>query len=140
MATGSKAGRRIPLLATAVIFGALILVAHIVTLSIVPPVGSELLTFLTGTPLEFSLPRNELRDMGLHAAMFTLFTLSYRLSWIGSGPHIRLATLVVCSGWGVLCECLQIFIQRRDFSGLDLAVNALTPMIIVGIVRLFEKK
>ena len=122
------------------ILGALILIAHIITLRIIPIVGSELVTLFAGTPLEFSLPRNELRDLGLHMAMFSLFTLSYRLSWCGSGPGIRLATILVCSGWGVLCESLQLFIHRRDFSWLDMSVNVLTPLIIVGLTRLFERR
>ncbi len=124
----------------AIICGALILVAHIITLRILPIVGTELITFLTGTRFEFSLPRNELRDLGLHMGMFTLFTLFYRFSWRGSGPQVRLATIVMCSGWGVFCETLQLWIQRRDFSWLDMSVNVLTPLIIVGITRLFERK
>ncbi|MCB1188485.1 hypothetical protein KDL29_15090 [bacterium] len=140
MATGPSAMRRIPLLALASILGALILVAHIITLGILPNIGMELVTFLAGTRFEFSIPRNELRDLGLHMGMFTLFTLSYRLSWRSGGPAVRLATIMLCSGWGMFCESLQIFIHRRDFSLLDLGVNMLTPMLVVGLTRLFERK
>ncbi|MEZ5339373.1 MAG: hypothetical protein R3F46_14070 [bacterium] len=140
MATRLAASRRMPMLAAASIIGALILVAHIITLRIVPQLGTELVTLLAGTPLEFSIPRNELRDLGLHVAMFSLFTLSYRLSWRGSGPAVRWATFLLCSGWGAFCESLQIFIHRRDFSPLDLSVNMLTPLLLIGIIRLFEKK
>lgn len=132
--------RRIPLLVLAIVLGALILVAHIITLSIVPQLGTELVYFLSGTRFEFSIPRNELRDLGLHFAMFSLFTLAYRLSWAASGPAIRLVTVLMCSGWGVLCESLQVFIDRRDFSWLDMSVNVLTPVVVVGITRLFERR
>jgi hypothetical protein len=129
-----------PFLTVAIVIGALILIAHIITLRIVPRIGDELITLFAGWPIEFSMPRSELRDLGLHASMFTLFTLCYRLSWRGSGPGIRLATIMVCSGWGMLCESLQLGIQRRDFSFIDMAVNALTPLIIVGLIRLFERR
>ena len=132
--------RRLPFLAIAILCGALILIAHIITLRIIPIVSTDMVTLFAGTPLEFSIPFNELRDLGLHMAMFSLFTLCYRLSWRGSGLGIRLATILVCSGWGAMCESLQLFIHRRDFSWLDMSVNVLTPLIIVGLTRLCERK
>lgn len=129
-----------PFLVMAIVIGALILIAHIITLRIVPKLDDALITLFAGWPIEFSMPRSELRDLGLHASMFTLFTLCYRLSWRGSGPGIRLATILVCSGWGMICETLQLGIQRRDFSLVDMSVNVLTPIIIVGLTRLFERR
>ena len=73
-----------PMLAAASIIGALILVAHIVTLRIVPQLGTELVTLLAGTPFEFSIPRNEIPSKGLQWR--NQFRMTSRLN--SQTPHL----------------------------------------------------
>jgi len=124
-------GRRNWLRSIALLLGLLVLLAHVFTLK---PIAEWLGWLHIDWP-----------DIAKHCAMLSLFTLSYRLSWIAdsqagagdaSSSRAALASIIVCSSWGALCETLQHWIPARDFSVWELAVNILTPMLITGIVQL----
>ena len=123
--------RRNWLRAIALLCGILVLLAHVFT-------SKPIADWLGWLHIDWP-------DIAKHCAMLSFFTLSYRLSWIdasassldlsGSGKA-GLASIVVCSCWGALCETLQHWIPARDFSVWELAVNVLTPMFIVGLFQL----
>lgn len=52
-------------------------------------------------------------------------------------PGAGLRTIIVCSGWGVFCETIQIWHPYRDFSPLELGVNIVTPALWAGLIWLF---
>jgi VanZ family protein len=123
--------RRHWLRAIAILLGILVLLAHVFTLK---PIA----TWLGWLHIDWP-------DIAKHCAMLSLFTLTYRLSWIdavksemdwSTAAQAGLASILICSSWGALCETLQHWIPARDFSVWELAVNILTPLLIVGLIQL----
>jgi hypothetical protein len=134
LAQGAPLYRRRSWLRTlALTLGVLVMLAHIFTLK---PIAVWL------DWLHIDWP-----DIAKHFTMLSLFAVSYRLSWSCVSRHEKshavakrpgLATVVVCSSWGALCECIQHWIPARDFSVFELAVNILTPVLIAGLFALGE--
>jgi hypothetical protein len=123
--------RRHWLRAVALSLGILVLLAHVFTLK---PIAEWLGWLHIDWP-----------DIAKHCAMLSLFTLTYRLSWVdasrtgfnpSSASQAGLASILVCSSWGALCETLQHWIPARDFSVWELSVNILTPLLITGLIQL----
>ena len=84
-------------------------------------------------------------DLVKHLTGVGLFALLYRASWagveVGDGRtrlSPTLAALLVCCSWGALCESLQIFVPLRDFDLRELALNTLSPAVIIGLWALVE--
>jgi hypothetical protein len=117
--------RRVPWLVVAVILGAGVFIAQVMT------TGE-----LHGHP--HWLAANT-ADLIKHFSGLTLFGLSYRLSYPLKAPGAALATIAVCSGWGACCEVCQHFIPARDFSVIELGVNMLAPALVAGIFALAAK-
>ncbi len=104
----------------AFVIGGVILVAHIFSkVSVIDPPGMW----------EYSP-----RELLYHFSFIAVFTIVYRLSYLGSPPGSNRATILVCSGWGAFCEIIQHWIPARDFSPIEFGVNVLTPVIITGII------
>lgn len=117
----------------ALMLGILVLLAHIFTLK---PIAVWI------DWLHIDWP-----DIAKHFTMLSLFALTYRLSWGSVSRHEKsnhiverpgFATVIVCSGWGAVCECVQHWIPARDFNVFELAVNVLTPLFIAGLVALVQ--
>jgi hypothetical protein len=114
---------------TALAWGAVVLVGHVMTYGDVIPRW---------------LHHVEPPDLVKHLTGIGLFTLLYRASWAseedgaGRGLHPSLAALLVCCAWGALCESLQIFVPLRDFDLRELALNTLSPAVLIGLWSLVE--
>jgi VanZ family protein len=127
-ATARRAGdggalpRRPWLRALALTLGAVVLLAHIVTLR-------DWIELPAWWQIDWP-------DIAKHAALISAFTLAYRLSFRGSPRGADIVSILICSGWAGLCEALQHWIPARDFSIYELAANTLTPVAVVGILRL----
>ena len=83
----------------------------------------------------------ELRDLAAHIAMFLTFALVYRYSFTRAASPLsaNVATVLVCSGWGALCEFIQIWLPR-DFNPFELAANVGAPLLIVALFYIFERR
>lgn len=82
-------------------------------------------------------------DIVKHLTGIGLFTVLYRASWVRGADEPKLATnlmaLLVCAGWGMLCESLQLFVPLRDFDLRELALNTLSPAALIGLWALVEQ-
>ena len=101
---------------------------------------------------------HSIRDVIYHSSMFASFTLLLRFSLISgadipargskAGRNARatglsaadVTALIVCMGWGALCETLQIGIPGREFHYNELALNMTVPLITVAIVSLATRR
>ena len=88
-----------------------------------------------------------IRDVIYHSSMFVVFTLLFRLSLADvreySGRVLRPAdvtALLVCCGWGALCEVMQIRIPGREFHYNELALNMTVPLIVIALVSLASRR
>ena len=77
-------------------------------------------------------------DVVYHATALGTFALAYRLSFARGAAGGALLTVLFCSGWGAACEIMQHWIPARDFSVIELGVNTLTPLLIVGLLSLIR--
>jgi hypothetical protein len=110
----------------AVIWGGIVLVGHVATWHDIFP---EML--LHYEPI----------DVVKHLTGVGVFTLLYRASWPPrcAGWNASLASLAICCGWGALCETLQLLTPLRTFMWQELALNTLSPALIVGLWWLVEQ-
>ncbi|HES58530.1 MAG TPA: hypothetical protein ENO21_03770 [Firmicutes bacterium] len=106
----------------ALLIGVLVFLAHVMTIK---PLG---------------IPPHWLHvdweDVLYHSTALGTFALVYRLSIPRAVPGGALATVLFCSGWGAACEIMQHWIPARDFSVIEFGVNTVTPVLIVGLLRL----
>jgi len=119
--TAAGPARRQWLRAVALALGVVVVLAHTVTL---PQVRELPAMWHVDWP-----------DLYKHILLISAFALSYRLSFRGRAPGADLVSLCFCSGWAAFCECIQFWIPAREFSPLELAANALTPVAVVGVLR-----
>jgi hypothetical protein len=147
-------------------FGALVLLAHQVTVK---------LSAVIPDWLSLDWP-----DLGKHALLVGSFALLYRLSLrsapasgarpparqgsaghrtrsggaghrarhpeglfavlraIGEAPGAWARTAIVCGGWAALCELSQFRHPYRDFSVIELALNALMPMLVATVFEMLN--
>jgi hypothetical protein len=120
--------RRPWLHAAALAWGCVVVVGHVMTYGDVMPAW---------------LHRLEPIDVVKHFTGIGVFTLLYRASWAGveggaAGLSPNLASLLVCCGFGALCEGLQLFVPLRDFNYLELALNTASPAALIGLWALVE--
>jgi hypothetical protein len=116
--------RRQWLRTVAIVLGVVVLLAHTVT---IPQVTELPVLWHVDWP-----------DMAKHITLISAFALAYRLSFRGRAPGADLASIYYCSGWAGLCEIAQYWIPAREFSPLELAANALTPVAVIGVLRVFS--
>jgi hypothetical protein len=127
----------IPLLrALALLLGALVLLAHLVTIR---------LSSIIPNWLAVDWP-----DLAKHFSLVGSFALVYRLSLRRSGagglgavfdaPGAAWRTIGVCSSWAGVCELLQFRHPYRDFSVIELSLNILTPVLIAGLIELLNPR
>jgi hypothetical protein len=118
----------------ALIIGVGVMLAHVFTLK---PIAVWLDWFHIDWP-----------DIAKHFTMLSLFTLAYRLSWIGGLAHKKglavdaaptWASIAICSGWGGMCEIIQHWIPARDFNIFELGINTVTPVLIVFTYMIVQK-
>jgi hypothetical protein len=88
-------------------------------------------------------------DIGKHSGLLALFGLLYRLSWSvpvarprantrPAGIGANLAAILFCSGWGAICEIMQLGIYGRQFSPIELGVNTITPIIVIAAISIIS--
>lgn len=122
------AARRDWLRALALLWGIALLLGHLLTFD---------------DPIRSSTLSPTLLDALKHSAGIIIFTLLYRASWGpggnagGSSPN--LTSLLVCGGWGGLCEIAQIWHPLRYFNWLELGLNTLLPTLVIGLWWLVEQ-
>jgi hypothetical protein len=122
-------------------WGALVMLAHIYNFGN-PRIVSEL------------LPR-DIRDIVYHGSMFAIFTLLFRFSLVtplgtsagrprrlgaAGGYAADITALVVCCGWGALCELLQLRIPGREFHYEELALNMGVPLLVIALVGVASRR
>lgn len=124
--------RRGWLRALAYIWGALVMMAHVYNFR-----NPEIVNTL--------FPK-DIRDVIYHSSMFVVFTLLFRFSLAEvreySARTLRpadLTALLVCCGWGALCEVMQIGIPGREFHYNELALNMTVPLVVVALVSLSQR-
>ena len=83
----------------------------------------------------------ELRDLFAHIAMFLAFALVYRYSYTRAASPLsaNVATVLVCSGWGALCEFIQIWLPR-DFNPFELLANIGAPLLVAALFHVLERR
>lgn len=83
----------------------------------------------------------DMRDLLAHTAMFMTFAFVYRYSFTrAASPLVAgFSTVLVCSGWGALCEFVQIWLPR-DFNPLELAANMGAPVVVVALFYIFQRE
>ena len=88
-----------------------------------------------------------IRDVIYHSTMFSTFTLAFRLSLADVREYpsrfIRPAdvtALIVCCGWGALCETLQLGIPGREFHPSELALNVSVPLIVIALISIATRR
>lgn len=83
----------------------------------------------------------ELRDLVAHIVMFMAFAFVYRYSFTRAASPLgaNIATVLVCSGWGALCEFVQIWLPR-DFNPFELAANVGAPVLVVALFYVFRRR
>jgi VanZ family protein len=113
--------RRQWLRAVAVLLGLVVLLAHAATLRQVMDL-----------PIAWHV---NWPDLPKHITLISIFALAYRLSFRGRAPGADLTSIYFCSGWAGLCEIMQHWIPAREFSVYELAANVLTPIAVVGVLR-----
>jgi VanZ family protein len=121
--------RRRWLRALAYLWGALVMMAHVYN-------------FKNPQIVNTLFPK-DIRDVVYHSSMFVVFTLLFRFSLADvreySARVLRpadITALLVCCGWGGLCEVMQIRIPGREFHYNELALNMTVPLIVVALVSL----
>jgi hypothetical protein len=117
----------------AYVWGALVLLAHIYNFGN-PAIVNDL------------LPR-DIRDIVYHSTMFVVFTLLFRSSLADVKDYparmlrpADITALLVCCGWGALCETLQLGIPGREFHWNELALNTMVPLLTVALVSLAGRR
>ena len=125
--------RRRWLRAAAYVWGALVMMAHIYNFGN-PAIVNDL------------LPR-DIRDIVYHSSMFAIFTLLFRFSLADVRDYparflrpTDVTALIVCCGWGALCETLQIGIPGREFHFSELALNMSVPLLVIAIIGVATRR